>query len=81
MWQYIIKRTLLTFPVLVIVSLFTFSILHLAPGDPAAVLLGGEYIQFASIEDIEEARKALAPHIFFGSMLATSLRLVELQPN
>ena len=41
MWQYIIKRTLLTFPVLFIVSLFTFSILHLAPGDPAAVLLGG----------------------------------------
>ena len=56
MWQYIIKRTLLTFPVLVIVSLFTFSILHLAPGDPAAVRLGGEYIQFASIEDIDEAR-------------------------
>ena len=59
MWQYIIKRTLLTFPVLFIVSLFTFSILHLAPGDPAAVLLGGEYIQFATIEDIEEARRAL----------------------
>ena len=59
MWQYIIKRTLLTFPVLFIVSLFTFSILHLAPGDPAAVLLGGEYIQFATIEDIQEARRAL----------------------
>tara|TARA_Y100000590_G_scaffold127976_1_gene146312 strand:- start:1033 stop:2004 length:972 start_codon:yes stop_codon:yes gene_type:complete len=59
MWQYIIKRTLLTFPVLFIVSLFTFSILHLAPGDPAAVLLGGEYIAFATIEDIEEARRAL----------------------
>jgi len=59
MWQYIIKRTLLTFPVLCIVSLFTFSILHLSPGDPATVLLGGEYLAFASIEDIEEARRAL----------------------
>ena len=59
MRQYIIKRILLTFPVLFIVSLFTFAILHLAPGDPAAVLLGGEYIGFASIEDIEQARIAL----------------------
>lgn len=40
MLQYIRTRLLLTIPVLLGVSLLTFSILHLIPGDPARVLLG-----------------------------------------
>jgi ABC-type dipeptide/oligopeptide/nickel transport system permease component len=38
--QYIRTRVLLTIPVLFGVSLLTFSILHLIPGDPARILLG-----------------------------------------
>lgn len=40
MFQYIRTRVLLTIPVLLGVSLLTFSILHLIPGDPARILLG-----------------------------------------
>jgi ABC-type dipeptide/oligopeptide/nickel transport system permease component len=40
MLQYIRTRVLLTIPVLLGVSLLTFSILHLIPGDPARILLG-----------------------------------------
>lgn len=40
MLQYIRTRLLLTIPVLLGVSLITFSILHLIPGDPARILLG-----------------------------------------
>lgn len=40
MLQYIRTRLLLTIPVLLGVSIITFSILHLIPGDPARILLG-----------------------------------------
>ena len=35
MWAYVVRRILATIPVLAIVALVVFSILHLAPGDPA----------------------------------------------
>src|SRR5882724_1663620 len=41
MWAYTIRRILATLPVLTIVALVVFSILHFAPGDPAA-LIGGD---------------------------------------
>ncbi len=59
MLPYIIRRTILAVPVVIAVSLITFSIMQLAPGDPAAILLGGDFLQFATKEDIEEARKQL----------------------
>ncbi|MBA2520403.1 MAG: ABC transporter permease [Chloroflexia bacterium] len=40
MGQYARNRLLLTIPVLIGVSLLTFSILHLIPGDPVQMLLG-----------------------------------------
>jgi ABC-type dipeptide/oligopeptide/nickel transport system permease component len=40
MWRYIEKRLLVTIPVLIGVSILTFSIIHLIPGDPARILLG-----------------------------------------
>lgn len=42
MQTYILKRLLLLIPVLFIVSVIIFSIIHLIPGDPATVLLGTE---------------------------------------
>ena len=56
MGKYIARRTLLVIPVLFIVSVITFSIMQLAPGDPAAIVLGGDYIMYATVEEIEEVR-------------------------
>lgn len=50
---YIVRRTLGTIPVIVLISLLLFLLIQAAPGDPADLLLPEE----ASSEDIEEARK------------------------
>ena len=59
MLPYIARRVVLAVPVFLAVSLITFSIMQLAPGDPAAILLGGDYLQFATEEDIQDAREQL----------------------
>ena len=53
MTGYIIKRILAMIPVLLIVGLFAFSIMHLAKGDPAILLAGG---QEATPDYIEKIR-------------------------
>lgn len=55
MLGYILKRVLATIPVMVFVALFVFSLLYIAPGDPAAVIAGDQ----ASPEDVEKIRKSL----------------------
>lgn len=55
MLSYVIRRILSTIPVVGVVAVFIFSILHIAPGDPA-VVIGGDS---ASIEDIERIRQSL----------------------
>lgn len=52
---YILKRILSLIPVLFIVSVVVFLLIHLTPGDPASVMLG----QDASKEQIEELREQL----------------------
>jgi len=52
MKRYVIQRLLATLPVLVLLAIITFSILHLAPGDPSEVLLGDE----ATKEDVLRIR-------------------------
>lgn len=42
MTAYILRRLLATVPVLVFVALFVFLLLHLTPGDPAAVIAGDD---------------------------------------
>jgi peptide/nickel transport system permease protein len=42
MFYYIIKRLIAMLPVLVLVSLIVFTIIHLTPGDPALIMLGEE---------------------------------------
>jgi peptide/nickel transport system permease protein len=59
MWKYIVRRSLLAVPVLFVVSVISFSIMQLAPGDPAAILMGGEYIAIATAEEIADLRTAL----------------------
>jgi peptide/nickel transport system permease protein len=55
MTGFIIRRVLTTIPVMAFVALFVFSLLYIAPGDPAAVIAGDQ----ASADDIERIRQAL----------------------
>src|SRR3954451_10860945 len=52
---YFSRRILSTIPILVLVGLITFLLIHLTPGDPAAVVAGDN----ASPEAIEAARHRL----------------------
>jgi peptide/nickel transport system permease protein len=55
MLSYILRRIAATVPVMAIVALFVFSLLYIAPGDPAAVIAGDQ----ASAADIERIRQGL----------------------
>src|SRR3954467_8130951 len=55
MLTYIVRRVLATIPVMVIVALFVFSLLFIAPGDPAAVIAGDQ----ATPADVERIRQSL----------------------
>ena len=55
MLNYVIRRVLATIPVMAIVALFVFSLLYIAPGDPAAVIAGDQ----ATPADVERIRQSL----------------------
>jgi peptide/nickel transport system permease protein len=55
MLAFFLRRILATIPVMAIVALFVFSLLYIAPGDPAAVIAGEQ----ATPEDVEKIRKNL----------------------
>jgi peptide/nickel transport system permease protein len=52
---YVIRRILATIPVMAVVALFVFSLLYIAPGDPAAVIAGDQ----ATPADVERIRESL----------------------
>ncbi|MCP5152669.1 MAG: ABC transporter permease [Ectothiorhodospiraceae bacterium] len=55
MTAYIVRRLLATIPVMAVVALFVFFLLHLTPGDPAAVIAGDD----ATPAEIEGVRHKL----------------------
>jgi peptide/nickel transport system permease protein len=55
MLNYVVRRILATIPVMAVVALFVFSLLYIAPGDPAAVIAGDQ----ASPADVERIRASL----------------------
>jgi peptide/nickel transport system permease protein len=55
MFGYIVRRILATIPVMAVVAVFVFALLHLSPGDPAAIIAGDN----ATTADIERIRAAL----------------------
>lgn len=71
---YIIRRVLWSIPVMFVVALFVFSLLYLAPGDPAAVIAGDQ----ASPADVEKIRVSLGldkPYLWrFGIWLSQILQ-------
>ena len=74
MQGYILRRIIASFPVILFVGLFTFSLLYLTPGDPASIIGGDE----ATPEDIERLRDKLGLnkpfHVQLGKWLGTVLR-------
>jgi len=70
MFAYICRRVLATIPVMLFVALFVFSLLYIAPGDPAAIIAGDQ----ATPDDVERIRASLGldrPFLvrFFGWLL------------
>ena len=59
MLTYIIRRCGLMFFVLIGVSIITFSLMHIVPGDPAEVIATERYGEEVTIEIIEHVRKEL----------------------
>lgn len=55
MFGFIVRRIISTVPVMGFVALFVFSLLYLAPGDPAAVIAGDQ----ATPEDVARIRAGL----------------------
>ena len=55
MARYLVRRLLLTIPVLLGVATLVFALIHLVPGDPAQAMLG----EGASQEEVERLRRAL----------------------
>ncbi len=53
--RYLVRRAISTLPMLVLVGLITFLLIHITPGDPASVVAG----ENASDEAIEDARRRL----------------------
>src|SRR5690625_2167034 len=54
MLSYIVKRILSAIPVLLVVSIVIFLIIHITPGNPASVILGEEATP-AQIAELEES--------------------------
>ncbi len=55
MFAYAARRVLTTIPVMLVVAFFVFSLLYIAPGDPAAIIAGDQ----ASPADVERIRASL----------------------
>jgi peptide/nickel transport system permease protein len=55
MFAYCIRRVVATIPVMLLVALFVFSLLYIAPGDPAAIIAGDQ----ATPADVERIRASL----------------------
>lgn len=55
MYAYIIRRLIATIPIMALVAVFVFLLLHLSPGDPAAIIAG----DFATEEQIIKIREQL----------------------
>ena len=55
MFGYLVRRVLSTIPVMAIVALFVFSLLYIAPGDPAAIIAGDQ----ATPADVDRIRAGL----------------------
>lgn len=75
MTSYILRRLVMLIPVLIVVGVVVFALVHLTPGDPAAVILGDR----ATAEDIARLRDQLGLNdplpVQFARWFSNMLRL------
>ena len=57
--RYILRRILLVFPMLLGISLISFTLLNFAPGDPLTAMLNPEEVNVLSEEQLEAERDRL----------------------
>ena len=69
MLKFVIKRILVTLPVLLGVTFIVFSMMYFTPGDPAQLMLG----DMATEEEIEELREDMGLNGSFGERYLTYL--------
>jgi peptide/nickel transport system permease protein len=67
LYAFVIRRILATVPVMAVVAIFVFSLLYIAPGDPAAIIAGDQ----ATSQDIERVREQLGLNRPFIEQFAT----------
>ena len=74
MFAYVVRRVLATIPVMAVVALFVFSLLYVAPGDPATMIAGDQ----ATPAEVERIRVSLGLDqpfaIRFGAWAFAALR-------
>ena len=59
MVTYITRRLFLLIPTLIVISLISFGLIHLAPGDPALVILRAGGVQQISEENLAQVREEM----------------------
>lgn len=74
MTSYVIRRVLETIPVLLVVAIVVFSIVHLSPGDPARVILG----DMATEDEVVRLQESMGLHrpivVQFGDWLGSAVQ-------
>ena len=74
MLHYVGRRILATIPVMGVVAVVVFALLHLSPGDPAAVIAGDQ----ATVEEVAKVRERLGLNrplaVQFGTWVSGLLR-------
>lgn len=80
MWTYIAKRLLLMVPTFLGITFVTFAIIHLAPGDPVSMAMGGELqANSGTREAVEHFRREMGLDkpipVQYGSWLFRLVRL------
>lgn len=75
MTAYILRRLFLMIPVLIIVAIIIFSLIHFTPGDPAAIMAGEDATQ-SQVEDMRERLGLNEPlHIQFIEWTVGAIQL------
>lgn len=68
-YQYILRRLMFAIPVLLVVSLFAFSLIHLAPGSPVSLLVPKRLGEEARAQKAEELGLDCPLHIQYFNFL------------
>ena len=54
MIRYVVKRLIIIIPVIIALTFVVYSILYMAPGDPAQIILGNDYTEEAAVQGRED---------------------------